>query len=112
MDAKITDYKELTTIIRGSKYFVKLSIKVKIQELRLTKDLQKLDWNNPNRREVVTVLDAGHLVKATMKPCKTIFNSERKKYPTAWGAQQKNSFHCTQIEIHPTQIKNRGSYPD
>ena len=70
----------MTALIRGFKYFAKLPIKVKIKELRLTKDQQKSDRNDPDRMEIVTILGAGQLVKGTMTACKKIFNSKGKKY--------------------------------
>ena len=83
MDAKLVNCEELTTIIHCSKYFTKLLTTVKIQELRLTKDQQKLDRNDPDIMEVVTFFGAGHLVKATMKVCQTTsIVKERKIYAT------------------------------
>lgn len=58
MDAKTIDCKGLTAINRGSKYFAKLPTKAKIKELRLAKDQQTLDWNNPDKINGVTILDA------------------------------------------------------
>ena len=78
MDAKMTGCKELTSLIQESKYFAKLPIKRNIQEVRLTKDQQKLDWNNPNRLDVVAILGAGHVVKATIKACKILLNRKEK----------------------------------
>ena len=75
LDAKTIDYKELTSLVQESKYFTKLLIKIRTQELRLTKDQKKLDKNDTNRLEVVTILRVGHFVKTTIKACKKIFNS-------------------------------------
>ena len=41
LDAKTTDCTELTELVQESKYFAKLPIRIKVQELRLTKDQKK-----------------------------------------------------------------------
>ena len=33
-----------------------------------------MDWNDPNRLEVVTIFGTGHLVKGIIKMCKITFN--------------------------------------
>ena len=70
LDAQTTDCEELTSLIQESKYFANLPIKIKTQELRLTKDQKKTDLETPNRLEVVIIIGAGYLVKATIKGCK------------------------------------------
>ena len=79
MDAKTTDCEELTSLVQESKYFTRLPIKIKIQELYLTKDQHRLDWNDPDRLEVVTILGSGHLVKTTINAWKNNFNSKGSK---------------------------------
>ena len=43
LDAEMTDCEELTAIVQESKYFTHLPIRIKPQELRLTKDHKKKD---------------------------------------------------------------------
>ena len=74
----------MTSFIQESKYITKLPIKIKIQELRLTKDQQNLDWNNPDRLDEVSIIGAVHLVKATIKACKKIYKSNVRKDLSNW----------------------------
>ena len=75
LDAKTTDCEELTELVQESKYFAKLPIRIKTQELRLTKDQKKKYWKDPDRVEVVTIMCSANKMKPTIKACKKIFNA-------------------------------------
>ena len=79
LDAQTTDCKELTSLFQESKCVANLPIKIKTKELRLTRDQKKTDLKNPDRLEVVTILCAGHLIKATVKTCRKNFNSTKSR---------------------------------
>ena len=70
LDAKTTDCVELTELVQESKYFAKLPIRIKVQELRLTKDQRKKDWKDPDRVDVVTIMCSANKMKPTIKACK------------------------------------------
>ena len=58
LDAKTTDCEELTELVQESKYFAKLPIRIKVQELRLDspKTRRKKNWKDPDRVDVVTIV--------------------------------------------------------
>ena len=70
LDAETTDCEELTAIVQESKYFSNLPIRIKPQELQLTKDQKKKDWKDPDRLDVVAVICSANKTKATTKACK------------------------------------------
>ena len=70
LDAETTDYEELTTIVQESKCFTHLPIRIKPQELPLTKAHKKKDWKDPDRLDVVTVMCSANKTKATTQSCK------------------------------------------
>ena len=74
VDAKTTNYKELTTIISE---FVNLLIHIKVQQLCINKKDSKFPWLHPDRIEVVMICCVLHLYKPTSKALKNQFNSKK-----------------------------------
>ena len=75
LDPQTTDCEELTELVQESKYFAKLPISIKVQELRLTKDQKKKDWKDPDRVDIVTIMCSANKMKPTIKAYKKIFKA-------------------------------------
>ena len=79
MDPATTNCKELAKILCGFRQFRKLPIHGKLQQLCIRKKDDKLDWNHPQRIDVVTIQCAHYLHKTIVKTLRKIFNSTKPK---------------------------------